>query len=269
MVRTWVKPVFSITRREAELTAMVVAAIRAKSWSANPMATNAIAPSEAKPRPQRSRRSLKPSSPTRSPTWRSENHPTKAPERGSTVAQTSFSPPRGVKNPAPSFAPSSGLCRPPFRKRMTSGSRSSATRFSLSVSRANESERRAVSKDALIVFRVVPASALSGPRLLVDRELEVRKRRQPLFNSEDAQARDQRAGRKRGDGEARERRRAHACPTGAGIDDFPGQLALVERGQCSLATNGSLPIEGQRQGRPHKQTDRLPPRPTTQPHPPP
>src|ERR1700735_4587884 len=51
-----------------------------------------------------------------------------------------------------------------------------------------------------------------GPRLLVDREVEVRKRRQPLFNSEDAQARDQRAGRKRGDGEARERRRAHACP---------------------------------------------------------
>jgi len=58
-------------------------------------------------------------------------------------------------------------------------------------------------------------------RLLVDRELKVRKRRQPLFHAENAQARDQRAGRKRGDGDARKRRRAHACQTGAGIDDLP------------------------------------------------
>ena len=49
----------------------------------------------------------------------------------------------------------------------------------------------------------VPRGGLVGPRLLVDRKLEIRKRRQPLFNSEDAQARDQRAGRKRRDSEAR------------------------------------------------------------------
>lgn len=45
---------------------------------------------------------------------------------------------------------------------------------------------------------------LVGPRLLVDRELKVRKPRQPFFHTENAQARDQRAGRKRGDGEARD-----------------------------------------------------------------
>jgi hypothetical protein len=49
---------------------------------------------------------------------------------------------------------------------------------------------------------------LLGPHLLVDHELKVRKPRQPLVYTENAQARDQRAGRKRGDGEARERRRA-------------------------------------------------------------
>jgi hypothetical protein len=70
---------------------------------------------------------------------------------------------------------------------------------------------------------------LVGPRLLVDRELKVRKPRQPFFRTENAQARDQRAGRKRCDGEARERRRAHACQTGAGIDDLPGAPSAASR----------------------------------------
>jgi hypothetical protein len=36
-----------MTRRDAWLTAMVLAMIRSKSISANPLATNALAPSEA------------------------------------------------------------------------------------------------------------------------------------------------------------------------------------------------------------------------------
>jgi hypothetical protein len=47
------------------------------------------------------------------------------------------------------------------------------------------------------------------------------------------EADNQRAGRKRGDGEARERRRAHACQTGAGIDDLPGQACA--RRSCQIA----------------------------------
>src|SRR6202043_3663981 len=98
---------------------------------------------------------------------------------------------------------------------------------------------------------------LVGLRLLVDRELEVRKPRQPFFHTENAQARDQRAGRKRGDGEARERRRAHARQTGAGIDDLPGQFVVVERGECSLARNGSLAVQGQRQRRTRNKIERV------------
>ena len=75
--------------------------------------------------------------------------PQRRPSASRRAAQTSFSPPRGVRNPARLLRlrrPRVGW--PPFRKRMTSGSRSSATRFSLSASRTNDSERRAVSKEA-------------------------------------------------------------------------------------------------------------------------
>ncbi len=43
----WIKPAFSITRREAWFTAMVDATIRSKPISANPLATSAAAPSVA------------------------------------------------------------------------------------------------------------------------------------------------------------------------------------------------------------------------------
>src|SRR5258708_10222354 len=48
-----------------------------------------------------------------------------------------------------------------------------------------------------------------GLRLLVDRELKVRKTREAFVRAEDPQAGDDRAGGKRGDSETRERRGAH------------------------------------------------------------
>src|SRR6266699_2469257 len=98
---------------------------------------------------------------------------------------------------------------------------------------------------------------LVGPRLLVDRELKVRKPRQSVLNTENAQARDQRAGRKRGDGEARERCRTHASQTGASVGDLPGQFVVVERGECSLAGDGSLAVQGQRQRRTWNKVERV------------
>jgi hypothetical protein len=62
---------------------------------------------------------------------------------------------------------------------------------------------------------------LIGPSLLVDRELKVGKTRKAFVRAEDPQAGDDRAGRKRGDGETRERCGAHPIQTGACIDDLP------------------------------------------------
>ena len=61
-------------------------------------------------------------------------------------------------------------------------------------------------------------SGFVGPDLLVNGEVKVGKTRQTFLGTENAQASDQSAGRKRGDREARERRRAYPCQTGAGID---------------------------------------------------
>src|SRR5437899_5432016 len=126
--------------------------------------------------------------------------------------------------------------------RPTAGSRRLSGRF-ISDRRA----RRALCKR--LQNRSQCRGCLVGPRLLVNRKLKVRKSRQPLFHAENAQARDQGAGRKRGDGEARKRRRAHARQTWAGINDLPGQFVVVERGERRLARNGSLAIQGQRQRR--------------------
>ena len=44
---------------------------------------------------------------------------------------------------------------------------------------------------------------------------------------------------------------------GAGIDDLPDQFLVVERGECSLARNGSLAIQGQRQRRTRNKIERV------------
>src|SRR5258708_29613859 len=50
---------------------------------------------------------------------------------------------------------------------------------------------------------------------------------------------------------------AAACQTGAGIDDLPGHFVVIERGECSLARNGSLAIQGQRQRRTRNKIERV------------
>jgi hypothetical protein len=53
------------------------------------------------------------------------------------------------------------------------------------------------------------------------------------------------------------RRRAHACQTGAGIDDLPGHFVVIERGECSLARNGALAVQGERQRRTRNKVERV------------
>ena len=64
---------------------------------------------------------------------------------------------------------------------------------------------------------------LVGPRLFVERELEVRKPRQALGGTENTQTRNNRARGKRCNGKASKRRRAQAGQAGAGVDDLPGE----------------------------------------------
>jgi hypothetical protein len=52
---------------------------------------------------------------------------------------------------------------------------------------------------------------------------------------ENAQTRDNRACRKRRNGEARKRRRAHACQARARVDDLPGEFAVLGRRERCLA----------------------------------
>jgi len=83
------------------------------------------------------------------------------------------------------------------------------------------------------------------PCFFVYRELEIGETRQSFLGIENAQAGDDCAGRKRRDGKARKRRRAHACQAGAGVHDLPGEFAVLERGERCLARNGPFALECQ------------------------
>src|SRR5580700_3491322 len=76
---------------------------------------------------------------------------------------------------------------------------------------------------------------LVRPGLFVDRELKVGKTREACLGIENAQARDDRARRKRRNGETRKRRRAHACQARARVDDLPSEFAVLERSERCLA----------------------------------
>jgi len=67
--------------------------------------------------------------------------------------------------------------------------------------------------------RAAPLRPSVAPRL-VDRELKVGQTREACLGIENAQARDDRALRKRRSGEARKSRRAHACQARARVDDL-------------------------------------------------
>jgi hypothetical protein len=58
--------------------------------------------------------------------------------------------------------------------------------------------------------------SLLGSSLLVDREFKIGKPREAFFGTENAQARYDRARRKRRDGQTRECRGAHSCQTQTG-----------------------------------------------------
>ena len=90
---------------------------------------------------------------------------------------------------------------------------------------------------------------LLRPGLFVDRELKVGKTREACLGFENAQARDDRALRKRRNGEARKRRRTHACQARARVDDLPGEFAILERGERRLARYRLLAIKRQRRRR--------------------
>jgi hypothetical protein len=73
-------------------------------------------------------------------------------------------------------------------------------------------------QDGELTWEIVYTSpSLVRPGLFVDRELKVGKTRQACLGIENAQAHDDRARKKRRNGQARKRRRAHACQAAAAL----------------------------------------------------
>jgi hypothetical protein len=124
IVRTYFIPIFSITRRDPMFIAIVQATIFSKPAVWKPQLTSDRAPSEAKPLPQASRRSLYPISPTPLPSEDRQNHPTNASLSARRAVQTSGSVPLGMRNVTFLGSVVSWSTAPPLRKCITSGSRS-------------------------------------------------------------------------------------------------------------------------------------------------
>ena len=78
---------------------------------------------------------------------------------------------------------------------------------------------------------------LVGPRLLVDRELRIRKPRQPLFHAENAKSGDNRAPWKRRDRETSQGCGTDTRKTGARVDDLPDRFTFAKRSERCVARN--------------------------------